>query len=51
MANAKHVKEGTTTVSARCSIGDGEVTRTYYKIRNEEQYFQSSSVTVFEKNF
>ena len=29
--------------------GDGEVTRTYYKIRNEEQYFQSSSVTVFEK--
>ena len=29
--------------------GDGEVTRTYYRVRNEEQYFRSSSVTVFEK--
>ena len=29
--------------------GDGEVTRTYYRVRNEKQYFQNSSVTVFEK--
>ena len=29
--------------------GDGEVMRTYYRVRNEEQYFQSSSATVFEK--